>query len=188
MSKPKLKNEKHDRFARLIAGGMKQVASYQKVYNPDGDCRAAASRLAKRPDVVELVKSIQDEEVARIYASMGSNAGSTLAEMGLTPEWCATQFKVVAAKARAAGDFKAATDSIKSLEKLIREDAEKQGGEPSKSSGGPQINIDHMMTILAKFGLSSAPADDDQRQTAKVSEKVPTLARNRALARSAEHD
>ena len=45
-----------------------------------------------------------------------------------------------------------------------------------------------MMAILAKFGLSSAPADDDHKQPAKDSAEVGMLARNRALARAAAQD
>lgn len=184
----KLPNKQHDTFARLIAQGVKQGEAYTRAGYSSVNNKAAASRLAKRPDVAELVKRIQEEESARIFDAMGTNEGSTLAEMGLTPEWVATQFKIIAAKARAAGDFKAATDSIKNLEKMIRDDAETQGGEPSKSSGGPKLDIDNMMAILAKFGLSSAPADDDHKQPAKDSAEVGMLARNRALARAAAQD
>ena len=182
----KLKNIKHDAFARLLAKGWKQVPAYKKVYAPDGDCRAAASRLAKRPDVVELVKSIQEDEAAKIFAAMGNNGGSTLSEIGLTPEWVATQFKVVAARALAASDFKASTDATRSLEKMIR-DAETRGSDAPKTSGQRiDIDIDHMMSILSKFAAPSVQIVDDQ--PAKDSDEVGTMARNRALGKAAEYD
>ena len=181
----KLKNIKHDAFARLLAKGWKQVPAYKKVYAPDGDCRAAASRLAKRPDVVELVKSIQEDEAAKIFAAMGNNGGSTLSEIGLTPEWVATQFKVVAARALAASDFKASTDATRSLEKMIR-DAETRGSGAPKTSSA-KIDLGSMMDILAKLAAPTIKIVDDQNQPAKAAEVSP-MARNRALGKAAEHD
>ena len=171
----KLKNPKHDAFARLLAKGWKQVPAYKKVYAPDGDCRAAASRLAKRPDVVELVKSIQEDEAAKIFAAMGNNGGSTLSEIGLTPEWVATQFKVVAARALAASDFKASTDATRSLEKMIR-DAETRGSDAPKTSSA-KIDLESMMTILSKLAAPTVKIIDDQ--SAKDAEVSP-MAWNRA--------
>jgi len=184
----KLKNERHDAYARLLAKGWNQVPAYRKVYAPDGDCRAAASRLAKRPDVVGLIKSIREEEAAKIFATMGGSSGGSLADLGITVRWLADQYRIIAARSRAEGDYRTSSAAVHNIEKLVRAEMQAEGGDAPKKSDGPKIDVGHMLSILAKFGLSSAPADDDQRQTAKVSEKVPTLARNRALARSAEHD
>ena len=172
---PKLQNPKHDKFARLLAQGIKQGEAYKKVYAPDGDCRAASSRLAKRPDVVELVKSIQEDAAAQIYATMGATGG-TLTDLGITPEWIAEQYRIIAAKARAAGDFKAATDSVKNIEKMVRSETEAGGGDTPKASG-PKIDIDHMMAILAKLAAPTVKIVDDQ--PAKDAEVSP-MARNRA--------
>ncbi|HDY96681.1 hypothetical protein LCGC14_0279510 [marine sediment metagenome] len=173
----KLKSAKHDAFARLLAQGWKQVPAYRKVYAPDGDCRAAASRLAKRSDVVELVKSIQGDAAAQIYATMGGTGG-TLTDLGITPEWIAEQYRIIAAKARAAGDFKAATDSVKNIEKMVRSETEAEGGDAPKKSGGPQI--EHMIAILAKLAAPTAKIVDNQKQRGEDSREVSKIARNRA--------
>ena len=181
----KLKNERHDAYARLLAKGWNQVPAYRKVYAPDGDCRAAASRLAKRPDVVELVKSIQEDAAAQIYA-MGATGG-TLTDLGITPEWIAEQYRRILSKARAAGDFKAATDSVKNIEKMVRSETEAEGGDTPKKSGGPKVDIESMMSILAKLAAPTIKIVDDQNQPAKAAEVSP-MARNRALGKAAEHD
>jgi len=173
----KLKNPKHESVARLLAKGWNQVTAYRKVYAPDGDCRAAASRLAKRQDVVELIKSIRTEESARIFATMGGTGG-TLTDLGITPEWIAEQYRIIAAKARAAGDFKAATDSVKNIEKMVRSETEAEGGDTPKKSGGPKVDIESMMSILAKLAAPTVKIVDDQ--PAKDSDEVGTMARNRA--------
>tara|TARA_R100001377_G_scaffold36968_1_gene20590 strand:- start:708 stop:1256 length:549 start_codon:yes stop_codon:yes gene_type:complete len=180
----KLKNERHDAYARLLAKGWNQVPAYRKVYAPDGDCRAAASRLAKRPDVVELVKSIQEDAAAQIYA-MGATGG-TLTDLGITPEWIAEQYRIIAAKARASGDFKAATDSVKNIEKMVRSETEAEGGEAPKKSSA-KIDLGSMMDILAKLAAPTIKIVDDQNQPAKAAEVSP-MARNRALGKAAEHD
>lgn len=184
----KLKNERHDAVARLLAKGWNQVTAYRKVYAPDGDCRAAASRLAKRPDVVELIKAIQDEEAARIFASMGGrSSGGSLADLGITPQWIAEQYRIVAARALAGSDFKASTDATRSLEKLVRAETQAESGDTPKKSSA-KIDLESMMTILGK--LAAAPTVkivDDQNQPAKAAEVSP-MARNRALGKAAEHD
>ncbi|WP_340245741.1 hypothetical protein [Sulfitobacter pontiacus] len=174
----KLKNERHDAVARLLAKDWNQVTAYRKVYAPAGDCRAAASRLAKRPDVVELIKSIHVEEAAKIYASMGTGTAGRIADLGITPEWIAEQYRVIAAKARASGDFKAATDSVKNIEKMVRSETEAGGGDAPKRSGGPKVSIESMMSILSKLATPTVRNVDDQ--PAKDSDEVGMLARNRA--------
>lgn len=182
----KLKNERHDAFARLLAQNWQQVPAYRKVYAPAGDCRAAASRLAKRPDVVELIKSIRDAEFAKIFATMDAkSSGGSLADLGITLKWCAEQYRIVAAKSRAAGDFKAATDSVKNIEKMVRSETEAEGGDTPKKSGGPKVDIESMMSILAKLAAPTVKIVDDQ--PAKDAEVSP-MARNRALGKAAEHD
>lgn len=178
MAKSRLKNPRHDAVARLLAKGWNQVTAYRKVYAPNGDCRAAASRLAKRQDVVELIKSIRTEESARIFSTMGGTGG-TLTDLGITPEWIAEQYRIIAAKARAAGDFKAATDSVKNIEKLVRSEMEAEGGDTPKKSSA-KIDLGSMMDILAKLAAPTVKIVDDQNQPANDSAEVGTMARNRA--------
>jgi len=185
----KLKNERHDAVARLLAKGWNQVTAYRKVYAPNGDCRAAASRLAKRQDVVELIKSIRDAESAKILASMGGSAGGAISDLGITPEWIAEQYRIIAAKARAAGDFKAATDSVKNIEKMVRSEAEAEGGDVPKKTSGSQVDAGLMMSALDKiFAAPTVKIVDDQNQSANEIEVPSMLARNRALGKAAEHD
>ena len=104
--------------------------------------------------------------------------GGTLTDLGITPEWIAEQYRIIAAKARAAGDFKAATDSVKNIEKMVRSETEAEGGDTPKKSGGPKVDIESMMSILAKLAAPTVKIVDDQ--PAKDSDEVGTMARNRA--------
>ena len=176
----KLKNERHDAYARLLAKGWNQVPAYRKVYAPDGDCRAAASRLAKRPDVVGLIKSIREEEAAKIFATMGGSSGGSLADLGITVSWLADQYRIIAARSRAEGDYRTSSAAVHNIEKLVRAEMQAEGGDAPKKSDGPKVDVGHMLSILAKFGLSSAGAYDGRKQPAKDSDEVGMLARNRA--------
>jgi len=174
-----LPNSKHEKFAQLIAGGVKQREAYARAGYAAANNRAAASRLAKK--VAARVEELRQEESIRIYASMGArSSGGSLADLGITISWCADQYRKILAKSRAAGDWKSATDATRSLEKLIRAETQAESGDTPKKSGGPKIDVGHMLSILAKFGLSSAPADDGHKQPAKDSDEVGMLARNRA--------
>jgi hypothetical protein len=182
----KLKNERHDAFARLLAQNWQQVPAYRKVYAPAGDCRAAASRLAKRPDVVELVKSIRDAESARILATMGGkSSGGSLADLGITISWCAEQYRKILAKSQAGGDYRTSNAALHNIEKLVRAETQAESGDTPKKSGGPKVDIESMVSILSKFAAPTVKIVDDQ--PAKDAEVSP-MARNRALGKAAEHD
>ena len=180
-----LPNKQHERFARLLAGGVKQREAYARAGYATTNNRAAASRLAKK--VAARVEELRQEESIRIYASMAPrSSGGSLADLGITIQWCAEQYRKILAKARASGDWKSATDATRSLEKLIR-DAETRGSDAPKTSGQRiDIDIDHMMSILSKFAAPSVQIVDDQ--PAKDSDEVGTMARNRALGKAAEYD
>ena len=180
-----LPNKQHERFARLLAGGVKQREAYARAGYATTNNRAAASRLAKK--VASRVNELQNEEAARIFASMGArSSGGSLADLGITISWCAEQYRKILAKARASGDWKSATDATRSLEKLIR-DAETRGSDAPKTSG-PKVDIEHMMSILSKLAAPSVKIVDEQNQPANYSAEVGTMARNRALGKAAEHD
>ncbi|WP_448326740.1 hypothetical protein [Sulfitobacter sp. M13] len=173
----KLKNERHDAYARLLAKGWNQVPAYRKVYAPDGDCRAAASRLAKRPDVVELIKSIRDEEAAKIFATMGGSSGGSLADLGITVSWLADQYRIIAARSRAEGDYRTSSAAVHNIEKLVRAETQAESGDAPKTSSA-KIDLESMMFILAKLAAPTVKIVDDQ--PAKDSDEVGMLARNRA--------
>lgn len=179
-----LPNSKHEKFAKLIAGGVKQRDAYARAGYAATNNRAAASRLAKK--VASRVNELQNEEAARIFSNMG--AGGAISDLGITPEWIAEQYRIIAAKARAAGDFKAATDSVKNIEKMVRSETEAEGGDTPKKSGGPKVDIEHMMSILSKLAAPTVKIVDDQKRPAKDSDEVGTMARNRALGKAAEYD
>ena len=170
----KLPNKQHEEFAKLLAGGMKQRDAYARAGYATTNNRAAASRLAKK--VASRVNELRNEEAARIFANMG--AGGAISDLGITPEWIAEQYRIIAAKARAAGDFKAATDSVKNIEKMVRSETEAGGGDAPKRSGGPKVSIESMMSILSKLATPTVRNVDDQ--PAKDSDEVGMLARNRA--------
>lgn len=177
-------NSRHEKFAQLIAGGVKQREAYARAGYASANNRAAASRLAKK--VASRVNELRNEEAARIFSNMGGSSGGSLADLGITIQWCAEQYRKILAKARASGDWKSATDATRSLEKLIR-DAETRGSDAPKTSGQRiDIDIDHMMSILSKFAAPSVQIVDDQ--PAKDSDEVGTMARNRALGKAAEYD
>ena len=172
-----LPKKQHERFARLLAGGVKQREAYARAGYATTNNRAAASRLAKK--VAARVEELRREKLIRIYASFDArSSGGSLADLGITIQWCAEQYRKILAKARASGDWKSATDATRSLEKLIR-DAETRGSDAPKTSGQRiDIDIDHMMSILSKFAAPSVQIVDDQ--PAKDSDEVGMLARNRA--------
>ena len=177
-----LPNKQHERFARLLAGGVKQREAYARAGYATTNNRAAASRLAKK--VASRVNELRNEEAARIFASMGArSSGGSLADLGITISWCAEQYRKILAKARASGDWKSATDATRSLEKLIR-DAEARGSDAPKTSG-PKVDIEHMMSILSKLAAPTVKIVDDHPATGA---EVSPMARNRALGKAAEHD
>ena len=77
-----LPNSKHEKFAQLLAGGVKQKDAYARAGYASANNRAAASRLAKK--VAARVEQLQTEEAARIFANMG--AGGAISDLGITPE------------------------------------------------------------------------------------------------------
>ena len=171
-----LPNSKHEKFAKLIAGGVKQRDAYARAGYAATNNRAAASRLAKK--VAARVEELRNEEAARIFSNMDRGAGGAISDLGITPEWIAEQYRIIAAKARASGDFKAATDSVKNIEKMVRSETEAGGGDAPKRSGGPKVSIEAMMSILSKLATPTVRNVDDQ--PAKDSDEVGMLARNRA--------
>ena len=175
-----LPNKQHERFARLLAGGVKQREAYARAGYATTNNRAAASRLAKK--VASRVNELRNEEAARIFASMAPrSSGGSLADLGITISCCAEQYRKILAKARASGDWKSATDATRSLEKLIR-DAEARGSDAPKTRCQKiDIDIDHMMSILAKLAAPTVKIVDDQpAKDVEVSPEVGTMARNRA--------
>jgi len=179
-----LPNSKHEKFAQLLAGGVKQKDAYARAGYASANNRAAASRLAKK--VAARVSELRNEEAARIFSNMDRGAGGAISDLGITPEWIAEQYRIIAAKARASGDFKAATDSVKNIEKMVRSETEAEGGEAPKKSSA-KIDLGSMMDILAKLAAPTIKIVDDQNQPAKAAEVSP-MARNRALGKAAEHD
>jgi len=173
-----LPNKQHERFARLLAGGVKQREAYARAGYASANNRAAASRLAKK--VAARVSELRNEEAARIFSNMDRGAGGAISDLGITPEWIAEQYRIIAARSRAEGDYRTSSAAVHNIEKLVRAEMKAEGGDAPKKSDGPKIDVGHMLSILAKFGLSSAPADDDHKQPAKDSDEVGMLARNRA--------
>ena len=171
-----LPNSKHEKFAQLLAGGVKQKDAYARAGYASANNRAAASRLAKK--VAARVSELRNEEAARIFSNMDRGAGGAISDLGITPEWIAEQYRIIAAKARASGDFKAATDSVKNIEKMVRSETEAGGGDAPKRSGGPKVDIESLMSILSKLATPTVRSVDDQ--PAKDSDEVGMLARNRA--------
>lgn len=76
---------KKERFARLIAGGAKQVDAYREAYNCENSStttvRRNANRLLKDPEVRDLIESLRIEAAAEAGITVEASL-QKLAELG----------------------------------------------------------------------------------------------------------
>jgi len=148
---PILENPKHEEFALRLARGEKQGEAYVKAgYSPN---KGAASRLATTPrlqDRVEELRVAIDKKVYTAMAVVNEENWQSLADMGLTIEWVALQYKEIYEGAMTANSFSAANAAIQSIQKLV--DMERNGSKQEPEKGKNQIDIGDMLSILDKVG------------------------------------
>lgn len=156
---PKLENEKHDEFARLLAQGLKQGEAYEKAgYSAN---KGAASRLAGSPKIQDRVEEYRKEIAQKVQTAMtvvSEENWKSLADMGLTMEWVATQFKEVYEQSLTAGSFSASNTALQSIQKLI--ELERSGKPEADAEEEAKYSVKDTLDLLSgmKDLLSAAPA------------------------------
>jgi len=117
---PTLPNPAHETFAYHLSKGMKQKKAYVMAGYTAND--SAASRLAASPAVQARVEELKHEEHQAINRAMeepNEENFRSLAEMGLTMEWCAGAFKEIYEKALDQGQLAPANTAVANIQKLI---------------------------------------------------------------------
>lgn len=115
-----LGNPAHETFAYHLSRGMKQKKAYVMAGYTAND--SAASRLAASPAVQARVEELKQEVHQKINQAMSEpneENFKSLAEMGLTMEWCANAFKNIYEKAVDQGQLAPANTAVSNIQKLI---------------------------------------------------------------------
>lgn len=115
-----LENPKHEAFAYHLSRGMAQKKAYVQAGYEAND--SSASRLAASPVVQERIaelKTLNDQAINRAMTEPNEENFQSLAEMGLTMEWCASAFKDIYTKALTDGQLGAANTAVANIQKLV---------------------------------------------------------------------
>lgn len=145
----KLENPKHEEFALLIARGVKQGEAYKRAGYTEN--KGAASRLASSIVIQDRVDELRKELMEKVNTAIAlptNESFQTLAEMGLTLEWVALQFKTIYTSAVSAGSFSAANTAVENIKKLI--DLENNSKPNEDSTDTNKFNMKDMLTVLDK--------------------------------------
>lgn len=158
---PLLENPKHEAFALSLARGLKQAEAYaQAGYTPNPP---AASRLANSPAVKSRVEELKKEVHQRIVKAMDSpneQNFESLAEMGLTMEWVAEQYKTIYQGSMEAGQFPAANTAVKSIQTLI--EIENNGKSSDDVIAENKVDLDKVTDMLtAMKGVLEAAKEEE---------------------------
>lgn len=168
---PKLENPKHEEFALHLARGMKQGNAYIMAGYTEN--KGAASRLANSPPIMARVEELKLEIAQRVHTAMtvvSEENWQSLADMGLTMEWVALQYKEIYEAAMKMGQLPAANTAVANIQKLI--ELERNARPDDDKQQESKINVSDMLKVLDKFGdiVKNAPAlpQDDLGETARV--------------------
>ncbi len=115
-----LGNPAHETFAYHLSRGMKQKKAYVMAGYTAND--SAASRLAASPEVQARVEELKQEVHQKINQAMSEpneDNFRSLAEMGLTMEWCAQAYKNIYETAVDQGQLAPANTAVSNIQKLI---------------------------------------------------------------------
>lgn len=148
---PALENPKHEEFALLLARGVKQGEAYLKAGYSEN--KGAASRLAASTRVQDRVEELRTEIARKVQTAMAvvnEENWQSLADMGLTIEWVALQYKEIYEGSMTAGSFSSANTAVQNIQKLV--EMERNGNKQEPEKGKNQINIGDMLSILDKLG------------------------------------
>lgn len=138
---PKLPNDKHDMFAHGLAKGMSKADAY--VHAGYNDSPPSATRLSQKPEVVQRVQEIRQDMMAaakELIALPTEENAIAFAATGMTLEWCMEEFKDIAEKAKAAGQFAPANAAVKNIQGIIEMKTAKENGKDSDSDE-PRIKL-----------------------------------------------
>ncbi len=115
-----LENPKHETYAYHLSRGMAQKKAYVQAGYEAND--SSASRLAASPDVQARVIELKDDMHQRINRAMtvpNEENFQSLADMGLTLEWCAQSFKDIYTQALTDGQLGAANTAVSNIQKIV---------------------------------------------------------------------
>lgn len=158
---PKLDNPKHDEFARLLAQGVKQGEAYIKAGYSEN--KGAASRLAASPKIQDRVEEYKKEIAQKVQTAMtvvSEENWQSLADMGLTMEWVAQQFKTIYEESLTAGSFSAANTAVQNIQKLI--ELEKNGKSDEEKATEEKYSVRDTLALLK--GMKDIMAEVPQQE------------------------
>lgn len=159
---PRLENPKHDEFARLMAQGLKQGEAYIKAGYSEN--KGAASRLAASPRIQDRIEEYKKEIALKVQTAMAvvsEENWQSLAEMGLTIEWVATQYKLIYENSLTAGSFSAANTAVQNIQKLI--EMEKNAKKDEDTDNGDKISVKDTLALLQGMRdiMTAPPAEKE---------------------------
>lgn len=169
----KLENPKHEEFARLLAQGLKQGDAYQKAgYSTN---KGAASRLAASPRIVDRVEYHRKDIAQKVHTAMSVTSVEnfeTLADMGLTMDWVATQYQLIYEQSLAAGVFASANTAVNNIQKLIELEKNSRGDEVTKADD--KISVKDTLALLQgmKEALSEPAREPDMVDITPIEDKT----------------
>ncbi len=157
---PALENPKHEEFALLLARGVKQGKAYVQAGYTEN--KGAASRLAQSVKIQDRVEELRREIDQKITTAMSVPSEenfSSLAEMGLTMEWVALQFRNIYEESVKAGSYSSANTAVSNIQKLI--EIEKNGSRKDEQDAGDRISVKDTLALLKGFKEALRDADSD---------------------------
>ena len=143
-----LDNPKHEAYAGRLARNIPQGKAYeQSGYTPNA---AAASRLAATEAIKERTEELRlsnNRAVALFLDDTSLENAQTLADMGLTREWCAAAFHGVYEAAIEDGKYSAANAAIINIQKMI--DVDSGGNNDGDPSSKSLVDLSEITKMLA---------------------------------------
>lgn len=161
---PQLDNPKHEEFALLLARGVKQGEAYRIAGYQEN--KGAASRLATTPRVQDRVEELKKEITVKVQTAMTTvteENWQSLADMGLTMEWVALQYKEIYEGSMTANNFGAANTAIQNIQKLVEMERNSKDGKDDDTS--TKIDMKDMLSVLDKVGdivKAATPAKEEE--------------------------
>lgn len=117
---PILENPKHETFAYHLSRGMAQKKAYVQAGYEAND--SSASRLAASPQIQSRITELKEDvhqKINRAMAEPNEENFQSLADMGLTMEWCAAQYKKIYTEAMDQKNLAPANTAIANIQKLV---------------------------------------------------------------------
>ena len=169
----KLEHPKHEAFAYGLAKGLKQAKAYALAgYEPNA---SSASRLARSQKLQDRVAVLRLDMQQRIDTAMevpSEENFQSLKEMGLSMEWCATQFKLIYEEAVHDRQFPAALTAVSNIQKMI--EIEGAGKNEEALDDESKIKVSEAANLLDKLteAIKAARGPNDIRDPADVATDI----------------